>query len=150
MILWRISNHANLRGIGGLHAPGRWHTRGHLIIYLAESPASALLEALVHFEIDRDDLPEAYQLLKIEAQDAVSADAVTLDSLPEGWKDSEAVTRMIGDEWLRVGRTALLRVPSAILPETWNWLLNPRHADSSRVQILSADTYHHDSRLLKK
>jgi RES domain-containing protein len=150
MVLWRISNHADLKGIGGLYASARWHTQGRPIVYLAESPSSALLEALVHLEIERDDLPAAYQLLKVEAEEEIHCDAVTLDSLPARWKDSEAVTRMIGDEWLRLGKTALLRVPSAVMPETWNWLLNPRHAGASRVHILTAGTYRHDSRLFRK
>jgi RES domain-containing protein len=150
VILWRISNHAELRGLGGLYAPGRWHTQGRQVIYFAESPSSALLEILVHFEIDRDDLPDTYQLLKVEAPDGIRVDAITLESLPEHWKDSELVTRTAGAEWLRRGETALLRVPSAIMPETWNWLLNPRHADAAHVRILTANTYDHDLRLLGK
>ncbi len=150
MILWRISNHADLRGLGGLYAPGRWHTQGRQVIYLAESPSSALLEILVHFEIDRDDLPDTYQLLKVEAPDGIRVDAITIESLPEHWKDSELVARTVGDEWLHRGETALLRVPSAIMPETWNWLLNPRHADAAHVRILTANMYDHDLRLLGK
>jgi len=149
MILWRISNHADLSGVGGLYAPARWHTRGHPIVYLAESPSSALLEALVHLEMERDDLPATYQLLKLEAEEGIPCDSVALETLPEHWKDSEAITRMIGDEWLRLRRTALLRVPSAVMPETWNWLLNPRHSGASRVKILTTGTYRHDSRLLR-
>lgn len=150
MILWRISNHADLRGLGGLYAPGRWHTQGRQIIYLAESPSSALLEVLVHFEIDREDLPDKYQLLKIEAEDGIPTDFIAPDSLSAHWKGSETVTRTIGDEWLNLGKTALLRVPSAIMPETWNWLLNPRHADARRVHVLSVNKYEHDSRLLRR
>ena len=150
MILWRISNHADLLGIGGTRSSARWHTQGRPVVDLAENPASALLEAFVHLELDEDDWPESYQLLKIEAQDAIACDLVSLASLPTGWRSEEAVTRSIGDGWLEISRTALLRVPSAITPETWNWLLNPRHSDAGRVQIRAAEAYLYDSRLFRK
>jgi RES domain-containing protein len=150
MILWRTSNYADLSGIGGLRASGRWHTRGQPIVYLAEHPAAALLELLVHAELDPNSLPETYQLLKIRVEDSVLHDRVALDTLPDNWKRSQSVTRVRGDVWLRERRTALLQVPSALTPETWNWLLNPRHADFALVRIIEAKRYPHDSRLLKK
>jgi RES domain-containing protein len=57
VFLWRISNHALLAGDGGLRVSGRWHTRGKRVVYCAENPAAALLEILVHFEIEIGDLP---------------------------------------------------------------------------------------------
>jgi RES domain-containing protein len=120
------------------------------VVYFAESPSAAMLEILVHCEIDRDDFPETYQLLKVEADNGIAAENVAIESLPEHWKHSETVTRTVGDEWLRLAKTALLRVPSAIMPETWNWLLNPRHGDASRVQVSKAGIYRHDLRLFKK
>src|SRR5436305_10829369 len=118
MRLWRISNHANLSGDGGLYAAGRWHSRGHRIVYLADHPASALLEVIAHLEIDAEDLPTHYQLLGIEVPDDMEVTAVAERELPEGWREQIALTRARGDEWLRAGATALLRVPSAIVPET--------------------------------
>jgi RES domain-containing protein len=150
MILWRISNHADLNGIGGLHASARWHTKGHPVIYLAETPSGALLESLVHLEIDKEDVPLRFQLIKVNAEDGIPFETVMPESLPDGWKASEDTTRHIGDEWLKAGKTALLRVPSAITPETWNWLLNPRHEEARRLQIVSAGKYFHDTRLIGK
>ena len=72
MVLWRISNYADLRGMGGLRAPGRWHYAGQPIVYLAEHPALALLEILVHMEIAGvGQLPDRYQLLRVEVRDDV-------------------------------------------------------------------------------
>ena len=71
MRLWRISNHASLSGDGGLYASGRWHTRGRRVVYLADHPASALLEVMVHLEIDAEDLPTHYQLLGVEVPDGL-------------------------------------------------------------------------------
>ncbi|HEY6852191.1 MAG TPA: RES family NAD+ phosphorylase [Terracidiphilus sp.] len=64
MILWRISNYADLLGIGAMEASARWHTAGRPLVYLAETPSSALLEILVHLEADDDDRPDSCQLLK--------------------------------------------------------------------------------------
>ncbi|KAA1001632.1 RES family NAD+ phosphorylase [Paraburkholderia panacisoli] len=65
MVLWRISNCADLKGLGGLRAPGRWHFAGQPVVHLAEHPAGALLETLVHEEISSTgDLPDTYRLLK--------------------------------------------------------------------------------------
>jgi RES domain-containing protein len=149
MILWRISNYAELLGIGAMEASARWHTAGRPLVYLAESPSSALLEILVHLEAEEDDRPDSYQLLKIEVADDIATEGVSLSSLPPNWKDDEAVTRAIGDDWLGRGATALLRVPSVITPETYNWLLNTRHADARRAAVVHIDWPLYDSRLFR-
>jgi RES domain-containing protein len=149
MLLWRISNHATLDGRGGLLAPARWHTEGRRIVYLAESPAGALVENLVHLELDPARLPKSYRLLKAEAPDT-SAQTVPLADLPMNWADDQIVTRTVGDEWLASGSAALLRVPSAILPETFNVLLNPEHACAARIAVLWHVELPWDPRLLSR
>lgn len=148
MRLWRISNHASLSGDGGLYASGRWHSRGRRVVYLADHPASALVEVMVHLEIDPEDLPIHYQLLGIEVPDDVAVTALAESELPDGWRQQIAVTRARGDEWLRAGATALLRLPSAIVPEAANYLLNPAHADAARISIASALRAPFDPRLM--
>jgi RES domain-containing protein len=150
MILWRISNYADLLGIGAMEASARWHTAGRPVVYLAETPSSALLEILVHLEADEDDRPDSYQLLKIEVADDVASESVPMTSLPPDWKSTQAVTRALGDDWLERGAAALLRVPSVITPETYNWLLNPRHADARKAAIVHIDRPLYDSRLLSR
>ncbi len=147
MILWRVSNHVSLDGSGGLRAPGRWHTRGHRIVYCAPNPATALLEILVHAEIDVDDIPVSFRYLEIEA-DSISTETLDVEALPGNWRSNLEASRRAGDEWLRSGRTALLRVPSVIVPMTWNVLVNPRHPESPQIRIIR--TYEHgiDPRLL--
>ena len=127
MVLWRISNHLSLAGAGALRASGRWHTRGRRIVYGAENPAAALLEILVHFEIEIRDLPAHYRLLKIQAPDDVNAEHASADEMPHDWRENIEVTRAIGDAWLANGSAAMLRVPSVLVPETCNVLLNPAH-----------------------
>lgn len=149
MRLWRISNYADLTGAGGLISSGRWHSRGAKIVYLADHPASALLERLVHLEIDTEDVPSTYQLLAIETPDSLAAETVDVEGLAEDWRGSETATQPVGDDWLQGKRTALLRVPSAITPHTFNWLLNPEHPDSSALKVIEIITAPFDRRLFR-
>jgi RES domain-containing protein len=149
VLLWRISNHLSLAGDGALRTPGRWHTRGRRVVYCAQSPAAALLEILVHFEIDIQALPVRYRLLKIEAPDDVLVQRVSVDQLPVDWTQKTEVTRALGDRWLAQGSGALLSVPSAIVPETFNILVNPAHQDATRIVVVHAGEHAIDPRLLK-
>lgn len=148
MFLWRISNHASLAGDGGLRASGRWHTRGKRIVYCAESPAAALLEVLVHFEIEVGDLPARYRLLKLKVPDDLQVDRVSPRDLSPDWVEDIQATRAIGDTWLTRSATALLAVPSAVVPETSNVLLNAVHPDARRIVILQSTDHVIDARLL--
>jgi len=149
MLLWRISNHATLDGEGGLIASARWHTQGHPVLYLAETPAGALVEVLVHLELDPAHMPRSYKLLKAEAPDGISRQEIGKANLGQNWTQDLLATRKLGDEWLRSRVTALLRVPSAIVPETFNLLLNPHHPQASQVRIVSHRDYPWDKRLLE-
>lgn len=149
MILWRISVHPELDGTGGLLAPGRLHTQGSRVVYCAPNPATSLVEVLVHIEIESDDLPDPLQYREIEAPDDVSTENVDLDALGRNWQTDLEATRRAGDEWLRSGRTALFRVPSVIVPETWNVLINPRHREGAQVRILRVHRHGIDPRLLR-
>ena len=148
MIFWRISNHRTLDGHGGLLASARWHTRGRPIIYLAETASGALAEALVHLELDPNNLPRNYKLLKSEAPDDIAIRRITKSDLPKNWVQDEVATRTIGDEWLASNETALLRVPFAIVPESFNVLLNPMHREAERVVVVYCREYPWDRRLL--
>jgi RES domain-containing protein len=76
MELWRIANYADLSGIGGLKAAGRWHSQVRRILYLADHPSSAMLEMLVH--MDRDLIRPTYQLLRIDLPPAITMEIVQL------------------------------------------------------------------------
>lgn len=147
MILWRISNHAALDGGGGLRAPGRWHSRGRRIVYCAPNPATALLEVLVHAEIDAEDVPIRLRFLEIEAPDSVSVEIADERALGSDWQRNPEMTRPLGDLWLHSGRTALLQVPSAIVPATGNVLINPQHADSAQIRVVRVHEQPIDRRL---
>lgn len=145
MLLWRISRHRDLSGSGGLHASGRWHDRGLPIVYLAESPAGALLETCVH--TSASDIPPAYTLLAVRVDDQVQAEPLDLGVLQRDWIEHLESSREIGSKWLRSLRSALLRVPSALVPATFNVLLNPLHPQATHAQIENTYDYPFDPRL---
>ena len=144
--LWRISDHIDLSGEGGRKASARWHTKGSRIVYLADSPMSALVETLVHQDVDSEDIPDAYTLLRIVISETIAIETLEPPAHNE-WKQSSESTRQIGDAWLTSSKTALARVPSAIMPYTWNYLLNPEHPDAALVRIAEAIQERFDERL---
>lgn len=147
-VLWRISNHSDLSGEGGRRGSARWHTRGRPIVYLADSPASAMLEQIVHLQDGNGKLPSFYHLLEIRApEDMPIKDLLTMADA--GWKQKLELTQRIGNAWLASLATPLARVPSAIVPRTWNYLLNPEHPDAVDVKIESATRERFDNRLFR-
>ncbi len=149
MILWRVSNHESLDGRGGLMAPARWHSKGRAIVYCASSPAAALLKMLVHSEITVDDLPRSFRLIKIEAPDDIRFQTVLPEDLEPGWPALTAHTRYVGDRWLTSGATALLQVPSVLVPETFNVLINPAPRDSRQIRVITVQHPALDPRLIR-
>lgn len=108
-------------------------------MYCAPNPAAALLEVLVHLEIDVSDLPVRYQYLEISIPEDIKRDRIGVDSIGAGWAADPTRSRRIGDEWLQSNRSAILLVPSALVPATDNVLLNPAHPEANKIRI--ARTY---------
>lgn len=145
MILWRISGYADLTGRGGILAGGRWHTAGRPFAYLAGTPAGAMLEILMHLEVDQEDLPETFQLLKVELPDDVSI--APSSALKAQWAADIIYTRGIGNSFLEQCPALLLPVPSAIMPHTLNYLFNPLHPGAGQAAI-HAEPFNLDQRLI--
>lgn len=146
MLLWRISRHRDLSGIGGLKAAARWHHAGRPVVYLAETPAAALLEVCVH--TSANDVPPEYTLLRVEGPDT-DVPSIDLKALPEDWRTRLEVTRDLGTAWLEKRNSVLHRVPSAIVPETTNYLFNPIHPLAANFRIVETIAYPFDPRLKK-
>jgi len=146
MILWRISRHRDLSGVGGLRAAGRWHHAGHPIVYLAENPAAALLEVCVH--TSANDVPPEFTLLKIEGPD-LKVSAIKPEDLAADWMMRLEVTRDLGTAWLKKNKASLMQVPSAIVPATANYIFNPMHPNAAKFRIAEIFSYPFDARLKK-
>jgi RES domain-containing protein len=146
--LWRISNYEDLHGIGGLTKQGRWHTKGKPVVYLAEHPALAMLEVMVHLEIDAEDIPDTFKLLTVNVP-SIDSCCMNLsnDLLTKGWNNNTKLTQNIGNEWLAKGSSTLLKVPSAIIPSSYNYLLNPLTASSKTIGIIEVASFPFDEKL---
>jgi RES domain-containing protein len=147
VILWRVSNHHSLDGAGGLSVSGRWHRKGHLVVYCTMNPATALLETLVHLEIDSEDRPERFQVLRVEGPDTLSIEEINTNAFPSNWAEDRAYTQNVGDRWLLERRSLLLKVPSVLVPETWNVIVNPQHSEANLLKISMTYEQAFDARL---
>jgi len=147
-VYWRISDHVDLTGEGGRKAGARWHTAGSRIVYMAESPMAALLETLVHLNVDPEDTPDSYTLLRISGPDELSVQALDPSAGTE-WMSDLQLTRRMGDAWLASVKAPLARVPSVIAPYSWNYLLNPAHPDAKQLKIVEVIREQFDKRLFR-
>ena len=127
---------------------GRWNAEGVAVVYLSTSLSLAALEYLVHLEIE--DAPPDLVAMEFDVPADVMEEAVRPQDLPADWNHvpdhPECVHR--GNAWVRSGRTALMRVPSAIVPVETNVLLNPAHEAAHRVRLTSVQFFSFDRRLL--
>jgi len=121
---------------------------GRRIVYLAESPAGAMLEILVHLQYRNGKLPQSYDLIRVELGEEMSVQSLE-PSHESAWKERPEVTRNLGDSWLDSLETPLARVPSAILPHTWNHLLNPEHSQARHARIAEVIRERFDNRLFR-
>jgi len=149
--VWRITQQrfakSSLSGFGGLLASGRWHERGVPIVYASETPELAVLEALVH--VPAELAPPSWVLVAIDIDRRVRVDTVSMRSLPKDWQAFPApdALRAIGMRWIQQARSAVLRVPSAVVPVSHNMLINPRHPDSKHLRVAAREPFPVDSRL---
>ena len=149
MRLWRISRYPSLDGQGGRLASNRWHDAPRSIVYCADHPSTALIEVLVHLEVEFDDLPKDYKLLEIEIPDISSVRVVSEADLNEDWQNSEDLSRLIGNSWFDENRYLRLSTPSAVLPDAQIHLLNVGHREFSEVKPISVNPIWFDRRLWK-
>jgi len=131
-----------------LLASARWHTRGREILYCAPSPATAVLEILVHSQVREPAALSRHRFIKLEIPDEISRDSVDESHLPTDWSSRVSVSRAWGDRWLREGHASVLMVRSVLVPETYNLIINPRHADATQIKRLTSFPYPLDPRLL--
>jgi RES domain-containing protein len=149
---WRITKQKHARtafkGEGARLYGGRWNSAGRLVVYTAESRALALAEILVHLE--SAGVLSRYVMFQVEIDKSYVAD-VDRGALPKNWRAEPAPKRLqtIGDDWLESGKSAVLRVPSAIVDGEFNYLLNPSHSDFSKLQIHGPERFPIDKRLVK-
>lgn len=150
--VWRITTtrfkDAAFDGEGAQLHGGRWNSPGEPVVYCAATASLAVLEMLVQ----DSPLRAQYVLISANIPDNLKINKLTQRQMPTGWRDprgSDAL-RTLGDQWRRSGRSAVLMVPSAVMPDEWNYLLNPVHPDFHRIRIGQPVKLDTDSRLVAR
>lgn len=129
-------------GEGAALFPGRWNKPGERMVYLADSLALAALETLVHLEAHGTD--GAYIAFEL----TLPGEAVErVDNLPTDWQHDLTLTRERGSRWLRAGQALAMSVPSVLVPDGANLLLNPAHAAAVRIVEVRKLEFRWDDRL---
>ena len=125
----------------------RWNSADRFVIYTASSRALACLENVVH-RTGRG-LQADFRTICINVPDTLPIQTIDLGTLPPNWSDYEqyAYRQQLGDAWLMERRSALLQVPSAIIPAEHNYLLNPQHPDFAFIEIKHIEPFRFDSRI---
>jgi len=136
-------------GEGARRFGGRWNSRGVPIVYTAEHASLAVLEILVH--LGHPPLLQDYVVFRLDFEDSL-VEAIDESTLPGDWNSypARAGLRVIGDRWLADGQSAVLSVPSAIVPLELLFLLNPQHSDFPRIKIGKPQPFSFDPRLLRQ
>ena len=149
MIVWRLARlaHPKLDGEGARLAGGRWNSRGRAAVYASSRLSLAALELLVHTDVPL--VPADLVAFEVEIPDTLEIESVALADLPKDWRlPGHPGCRAIGDTWLAEERTAVLRVPSAVVPEESNYIINPGHRTAKAIQVVGRRKFAFDSRLL--
>ncbi|HEY8226028.1 MAG TPA: RES domain-containing protein [Pyrinomonadaceae bacterium] len=151
MFAWRLTRKAHadkpLDGEGARRYGGRWNHPGTAVVYTSESLSLAVLEYLVNLSII--DLPDDLVSIQFEFSETLSRSEVRVKDLPATWRTYPAVEELkdIGDEWVRLTRTAILVVPSAVIPNERNYVINAAHPESQEIVVIAAEPFALDPRL---
>ena len=152
MIVYRITKkeYLSLDGRGGLFGSGRWRRKGNLVVYTSEHASLAAWEKIVHLA-NFENLPNELLLVKIEMPDDIEIQTVPNMILIEGWDSFPYIYETInyGTSFLRKNEHLALKVPSAIVPDEFNVLLNPLHPDIHRCKMISTVPFIFDKRIPK-
>ena len=133
-------------GEGAKRFGGRWNSPGRAVVYASQHKSLAALEQLVHHN---PRTPDRFKAFQIYFPDSL-IESVSLHSLPPDWRQSPPppAAQQVGDAWARELRSAVLAVPSIIIPEELNFLLNPAHPDFKRISVGKPEDFTFDPRLL--
>ncbi|TVQ16086.1 MAG: RES domain-containing protein [Balneolaceae bacterium] len=150
---WRMTKpeYANsaLSGLGARQFGGRFNSPGHAVFYTSGSISLCMLEMLV--QVNKQKRLDSFICTGISFDESL-VEWRPAGSLPNGWDDLPytRVSCETGDEWLNSGRTAVLAVPSVVVPQEWNYLLNPVHPDFKSLKVSESTFTPFDRRLLNR
>ena len=151
---WRIVKAAFAEqafdGKGARQFGGRWNSAGTPIIYTADCLAAAALELMVNM-IDYSVILQKFVRIAVAFPER-SLKTLAAADLPDGWQRSPASAecKAVGDAWVRKKESPVLKIPSAVIPEHFNYLINPEHPEFSELKVHPALPFDFDRRLHKE
>jgi RES domain-containing protein len=152
LTVWRMTTarHADtaFSGEGARLYGGRWNPKGMTMVYTAGSQSLAMLELLVQ----DDPLRAHYVMIPATLPARLKIERITAGDLPDDWRSPESreQLRTLGAEWCRRGSSAVLAVPSSVIPSETNYLLNPLHPSFGKIVVGAAQDFVTDLRLIRK
>jgi RES domain-containing protein len=137
----------DLSGYGAFLYGGRWNPPDSYMLYTASSVSLALLELLVN--LPKKMIPNNYSLAKIELPD-VAYPTISTTELPPNWKKGIKYTQQLGEAFLTENLYLFKAVPSAVVDNEYYYIINPKHKQFGKVNILNVAPFNFDQRLLGK
>lgn len=151
MKVFRISNAQYIRDISGTGAKlfgGRWNSKGQSLLYTAEHRSLSALEVLVH--LNKNELPNDLKLLTLEIpEDSYKIIELKNFKSIQKKRNNQRIFQEIGDKWILENESLCLKVPSVVINEEFNILLNPNHELFEKVKIENVKDFYFDKRLLE-
>ena len=147
MLVYRITTANHASGLTSPGVAGRWNTTGTYVIYSSFSRSLACLENIVHRSSSQLMLP--FRCMVIDLPDGLDIETATADRIGLNWFSGESlrICQEIGNKWIIQGRTCILKVPSAVVPKEFNFVLNTAHPDFRKITIQGIEDFEFDKRL---
>lgn len=146
MIVYRIAKEEYSTTLRASGYAARWNHKGSFVIYTAESRSLACLENLVHRSGEGNN--DGYRVMQINVPDHLKIDSIEETKLKPGWQKIEnyMYCQKIGGDWLSAGNTAILKVPSVLIKNEFNFILNPNHPDFRKIRLTGTEDFIFDPR----
>ncbi len=155
MLVYRIDRKKylkdTLKGIGAsMSSSFRWNSEHTRMVYTSESRALALLEITAHLN-GVMEIPTDRYLVEIEIPDALKIQMLSIADLPKNWNahPPSVFTQNLGDSFVQKLKAPVLKVPSSIVPQEFNLLINPHHPDAHKIEIISKERLAFDPRIVR-
>ena len=155
MNAWRLVRKRRLpdafTGEGARLGGGRWNHVGTPVVYVSETLSLAALEMFIHFTRKDIKLSKSLLAVPVEIPDGLKVIELSIKSLSSDWRvpPPSNSTKEIGTGWAQKGSSPVLRVPSAVIPDEYNLLLNPKHSDFVKIKIGKPQPFRLDERMWK-
>ena len=144
MIVYRITTAQWSNKLIASGNAARWSSKGFFLIYTAQSRALACLENLVHRSGEGSNA--LYKVMLINVPDSLKIEVLELKKLKKDWYKNYAYCQSIGNSWLNENRTVMMKVPSVVIQQEFNFLINPNHIDFKKIKLLGTEDFDFDHR----